>query len=166
MDDHASSDGASPSESFASSRTSSRPNSDLRRPQQVRQTSATHVLPARSSGSNNGFATREANGRKSRAALRELLHPTMELWGSDERKQLLNSGLQWLRESPMSSRTPNQGADQPSAPLSHEAVGIFNSENERNSAGDAKPRLDTGSGSRSTKSWLDDQIKVKPLPPW
>jgi hypothetical protein len=166
MDDHASSDGASPSESFTSSRTSSSPSQDLRRPKQVRQTSDTHVLPARSMGCNNGFATREANSRKSRAALRELLNPTMESWGSDERSRLLNNGLQWLLETSASSRAPNRRVDQPSVPLSREAVGTFNSENERRSAGDAKPRYDTGLGSRSTTAWLDDQDKVKTLPPW
>ena len=163
--DLASSDGAYSSKSFTPSCTSSSPSLDLNRPQQSRQKSFTHVFPANSSGSGQGCSARgAAKSKNSRAALRELLNPTSASVGSKDRTELLNSGLQWLLENSTSSHKPNGRVARRSMPLSHEAVGTFNSKNER---GNGATINDSNIGSHSTKTWLDDQVKTnKALPPW
>ena len=165
MDDHASSDGTSPSECVSSYRSSS-PSQDSRRPQQqYRRLSYTHVFPAGSDGLNEGAPTRGEGSAKSRAALRELLHPTASTIGTDERMRLLNNGLQWLLENSTPSSQPKQRNATSAVPLSHEAVGTFNAKNGTSKAVHGEVRNDSGLGSRSTKTWLDDQVNVKTLPP-
>lgn len=162
MDDLAASDKGCSSQSFASSCTSSSPSLSLQRPQQPRQDSSTHVFPARPSGSSSGLSTRGPNNHNSRAALRELLNPDPSTLGSTDRTRLLNNGLQWLLEASLTQRA----SVQPSAPLSHEAVGTLNFKSGRCSTVHGDTRNDVSLGSRSTKTWLDDQVKVKALPPW
>jgi len=152
MDDHASSDGASSTERFEPSCTSSTQSVDFHRPRQPRQHSDTHVFPA-----NQARPTQGMRSAKSRAALRELLNPKMLSLGTDDRTQLLNSGLQWLLET---------STTRSSVPLSHEAVGTFNSSNKRADVIHGEIRNDTGLGTQSTKTWLDDQVNAKALPPW
>jgi hypothetical protein len=166
MDDYASSARDCSSDSFASSFTSSSPSLGLRRPQQVRQDSSTHIFPARLNGLEHGNTTRVTNSKASRAALQELLNPTVASLGSKDRAQLLNNGLQWLLEASTSSSTPNRRAMQSSVPLSREAVGTLNSKNGRYSTAHGANRKDNGFGTQSTKNWLDDQVKVETLPPW
>jgi hypothetical protein len=162
MDHHASSDRSSSPESLASSCTSSSPSLGVRRPQQVRQDSSTHIFPANSNVLNNGLSSRGLDSKASRAALQELLNPTVASLGSTDRAQLLNNGLQWLLEASTSSYTPKQHGVQSSVPLSREAVGTFNHKNGRSSTVHEETRM----GAQSTKNWLDDQVKVKTLPPW
>lgn len=167
MDDHTSSDGTSSSESFASSRTSSSPRPEVHRPQQPRQYSDTHIFSANSIGLSTSQLKDRVNSAKSRAALRELLNPTMSSYGSDDRARLLNSGLQWLLETSTTPppRTPTQGVAPTSVPLSHEAIGTFNSENERGGTGHGNTPNGARFGSRSTRAWLDKQVKTDVSPP-
>jgi len=142
MDDHTSSDRDASSDAFTLSRKSSNPSTDLHRPQPTRQSTDTHVFPANPNDFNKGFLRQGENSAKARAALRELLHPTLSSVGSDERTRPFNSGLQWLLENSTAPRTLK--------PLSHEAVGTFNSENER--GGTVNTSHGAGSGSRSTRA--------------
>ena len=164
MDEHTSSDQTSHSESVSSRRSSS-PNQDSSRPQQYRQQSYTHVFPAGSDGLNSGLPARGEGSARSRAALRELLNPTSASLGTKERARLLNSGLQWLRENSTPSSKPSQRAAKTSVPLSHEAVGTLNARNDTGMTVHRENGNDSGSDSRSTRTWLEDQANVKTLPP-
>lgn len=101
----------------------------------------------------------------SRKALRELLHPTPESLESNDRTRLLNNGLQWLLETPTPSDTPCQRGARPSTRLSHESVNAFNLKDEKRTSTQKTNRNDARSWSESTRTWLDDQGKVKALPP-
>jgi hypothetical protein len=152
MNDSVSSTGTS---SYASSSSSSR----VHRPEQTREQSFTHVLPASSRDSNAQLLAWERRSAASRAALRELLHPTPSSLDLAHRSKLLSKGLHWLREAPTSSYAPHQRV------LSQEAVTAFNSEDSGRATSHEMSRNDSRSGSRSTKSWLDDQNRVGALSP-
>lgn len=163
MDDSASSNGTCSSGSFTQSYTKS--SSSTCRPQQTRQQSFTHVFPTNSATSDERLLTHGRDCKTSRAALRELLHPTSASLDSNDRTRLLDSGLQWLLETSTPSHTPSQRGVQAGAPLSQESMNAFNIKDERRTAIQKKSRNGTGSWSESTKTWLDDQNKVNALPP-
>lgn len=163
MDDHVSSGGTCPSESMSSGRSSS-PSQDSVRPQQYRRYSYTHVFPAGSDGLKSRPPTHGQGSAKSQAALRELLHPTPALLGTDERIRLFNSGLQWLLETSTQPPKPRQRTARTSVPLSREAVDTFNARNEMSKPVSGYARNDSDLGSQSTKTWLENQVKVKTSP--
>jgi hypothetical protein len=159
MDDSVSSTGTCSPASITSSYVSSSSSSRVHQLQQTRQQSFTHVFPASLRDDNAQLLARERSSAASRAALRELLHPTPSSLDLADRSKLLNKGLHWLREAPISSHRPHQRV------LSQEAITAFNSEDSGRAASHEMKRNDNRSGSWSTKSWLDDQNRVRALSP-
>lgn len=158
-----SSDSASSSATIASSQRSA--SSHARRQPVTRQHSYTHVFPAESASersSERAAALSKKNSTTSRAAMRELLHPSPSL-DADARSKLLCNGLQWLLESSDSAHELNKSAVRP---LSHDAVDAFNLEGKSHAAACEKSNKATRAGSQSTKTWIDEQRKVKPEKPW
>lgn len=160
MDDPVSLDSASSSATVASSQRST--SSYARRQLGARQHSYTHCFPAKSAseGPSERVAASKKNGTTSRAAMRELLHPTSSL-DPDARSRLLCTGLQWLLESPESSHESNKCALRP---LSHDAVDALNLERTTHPA--TTGRSNKATGSQSTKTWIDEQSKVTAEKPW
>lgn len=101
----------------------------------------------------------------SRKDLRELLHPTLESLESNDRTRLLDNGLQWLLEDPTPSDMLCQRGARPSTRLSHESVNVFNLQDEKRTSSQKANENNTSSWSESTRIWMADQGKVKPLPP-
>lgn len=157
-----SSDSASSSATIASSQRSS--SSQARRQPAVRQHSYTHCFPAVSASErpSERAATSKKNGATSRAAMRELLHPTSSL-DPDARSKLLCGGLHWLLEAPESSPASHKHALRP---LSHDAVDALNLEGKTHAAATGKSNRASGTGSQNTKTWIDEQRKLPAEKPW